>query len=82
MRLAGAKHDVFEPMALDALWQTSNANLRSAGNNALSALQYAANSGLRTVSAECVRRSQRALWGDSAQMTVAQRQMAEDGARC
>ena len=82
MRLAGAKHDVFEPMALDALWQTSNANLRSAGNNALSALQYAANKGMRTVNTECVRRSQRALWGDFAQMTVAQRQMAEDGARC
>jgi type II secretory pathway predicted ATPase ExeA len=67
MRLAGAKGQVFDAMALDALWQCSNGNLRSIGNHALSALQYAANTDCRMVTAECVRKSQRALWGQPVQ---------------
>ena len=63
LRLAGAKDAVFDEMALDTLWQCSNANLRNIGNNALAALQYAANSSQRIVTSECVRKSRRVLWG-------------------
>ena len=63
MRLAGAKEMLFDDMGLDALWQVSGANLRSIGKNALAALQYAANNQMRMVDAQCVRNSQRPMWG-------------------
>lgn len=62
LAIAGAKDQIFDEMGLDTLWQTSNANLRSIGNNALAAMQFAANNGMRTVTAECVRKSKRNLW--------------------
>lgn len=65
MNIAGAKGQIFDELALDALWQVSNANLRSIGNNALSALQWAANNDVRPVTAECVRKSRRMLWGET-----------------
>lgn len=67
LRLAGAKTRIFDDLGLDTLWQTSSANLRSIGNNALATLQWAANNDMHTVTAECVRRSQRRLWGQRAQ---------------
>lgn len=63
MKLAGAKGQVFDELGLDALWQISSANLRSIGNNALVAIQWAANNDNRLVTAECVRLSQRPMWG-------------------
>lgn len=63
LRLAGAKDDIFDDMALDTLWQCSNANLRNIGNNALAALQHAAKTSQRVVTSECVRKSRRVLWG-------------------
>lgn len=60
--LAGRSEQVFDNLGLDALWQVSNANLREIGRNALLAMQYAANSGMHTVTAECVRKSLRPFW--------------------
>lgn len=60
--LAGRKEQVFDELGLDALWQVSNANLREIGRNALLAMQYAANNSQHTVTAECVRKSQRPFW--------------------
>ena len=60
--LAGRREQVFDDLGLDALWQVSNANLREIGTNALLAMQYAANNDFHTVTAECVRKSQRPLW--------------------
>lgn len=65
LQLAGARHEVFEPLGREAVWQCSNANLRSIGNACLAAMQYAANNDIRMVNAECVRKSQRAWWHDA-----------------
>lgn len=65
LKLAGTKTDVFEPLGREAIWQCSNANLRSIGTTCLSAMQYAANNDMRTVNAECVRKSQRPWWYDT-----------------
>jgi general secretion pathway protein A len=65
LKLAGAKRPIFDSMGLDAIWQSSNANLRSIGNTALAAMQYAANHELLQVTAECVRKSQRRWWQDT-----------------
>lgn len=65
LKLAGAKEDLFDPLARQAIWQCSNANLRSIGTVCLAALQYAANHTIHIVTAECVRKSQRLWWQDA-----------------
>jgi type II secretory pathway predicted ATPase ExeA len=72
LKLAGAKREIFDKLGRDAIWQCSNANLRSIGNSCLAAMQYAANHDIHIVNAECVRKSQRTWWHDaSKQMTPA-----------
>lgn len=70
LKLAGAKREIFDALGLDAIWQCSNANLRSIGNSCLAAMQYAANHDIRTVNAECVRKSQRTWWHDASKQIV------------
>lgn len=65
LKLAGAKDDVFDKLARQAIWQSSNANLRSIGNVCLAAMQYAANNDIHLVNSECVRKSQRLWWHDT-----------------
>jgi general secretion pathway protein A len=63
--LAGAKRELIDDLGREAIWQASNANLRSIGNTCLAAMQYAANNDIRLVTAECVRKSQRKWWHDA-----------------
>ncbi len=70
LALAGAKRELFDDLGRDAIWQCSDANLRSIGNSCLAAMQYAANNGIRTVNAECVRKSQRTWWHDASKQIV------------
>jgi len=70
LKLAGAKRELFDDLGRDAIWQCSNANLRSIGNSCLAAMQYAANHDVRTVNAECVRKSQRTWWHDASKQIV------------
>jgi general secretion pathway protein A len=65
MKLAGANRMLFDELGLEAVWQGSNANLRSIGNCCLAAMQYAANNDVHIVNAECVRKSQKPWWFDS-----------------
>jgi general secretion pathway protein A len=65
LKLAGAKRELIDDLGREAIWQCSNANLRSIGNSCLAALQYAANNDMRIVNAECVRKSHRPWWQDT-----------------
>ena len=65
LSLAGAKGELIDDLGRKAIWQASNANLRSIGNTCLAAMQYAANNDIRPVNAECVRKSQRKWWHDA-----------------
>jgi len=70
LQLAGAKRELFDDLGREAIWQCSNANLRSIGNSCLAAMQYAANNDIHTVTAECVRKSQRTWWHDASKQLV------------
>ena len=71
LKLAGTKTEIFDPLGREAIWQCSNANLRSMGTACLAAMQYAANHDIRTVNAECVRKSQRIWWDDTSKQPAA-----------
>jgi len=67
--LAGAREEIIDDLGRKAVWQASNANLRSIGNTCLAAMQYAANNDIRPVNAECVRKSQRKWWHDASKQS-------------